>query len=300
MTPSPPLFNQRRVAAHQLRALRIGRHDAEFLTERAGDDIAARVGATNRQFSRGVDLFSFSPVAAELVAGSGRVEFVARYETSAVCAAMNAGDRQRIVVKPADRSVLPIDADGIDFAMSVFGLHWCDDVPGMLVQIRRALAADGLFMGTLLGDGTLAELRDSLMQAELELTGGASARVDPFIDVRQAGALVMRAGFALPVADAETVSARYPSMSALIADLRAMGATSALTQPGKAPHRRLFERAEQIYRDQYGDDEGRVRATFNLVHVAGWAPDASQQKPLKPGSATHSLSEALGSEKTKR
>jgi hypothetical protein len=169
-----------------------------------------------------------------------------------------------------------------------------NDIPGMLVQIRRALKPDRLFLGAMAGAGTLAELRESLLAAEAELTGGASPRVLPFADVRDVGALLQRAGFALPVADVETVTVRYATMFDLIADLRAMGAANTLTGRSRKPATRaLFARAAELYAERFADPDGRIRATFSFIWMSGWAPDASQRKPLRPGSADISLARFL-------
>ena len=176
--------------------------------------------------------------------------------------------------------------------MSLLSLQEANDLPGALIQIRRALRPDGLFLGAIAGGGTLAELRESLLAAETELYGGASPRVAPFTDVRDAGALLQRAGFALPVADVETVTVRYASMFGLLRDLRAMGASNALVARTRRPSRRLFARAAEIYAERFADPDGRIRATFAIVWMSGWAPHASQQKPLKPGSATVSLAKS--------
>ena len=189
---------------------------------------------------------------------------------------------------------VPLEPESLDLAVSLLSLHEANDIPGMLIQIRRALRPDGLFLGAMAGGGTLAELRESLLAAETELFGGASPRVIPFTDVRDAGALLQRAGFALPVADVETVTVRYDTMFGLMQDLRAMGATNALADRAGGPvTRRLFARAAEIYAERFSDPDGRVRATFSIVWMSGWAPDASQQKPLKPGSATVSLTDIL-------
>ena len=183
----------------------------------------------------------------------------------------------------------------LDLAVSLLALQDVNDVPGLLIQIRRALRPDGLFLGALAGQGTLSELRDSLLAAETEIYGGASPRVSPFVDVRDAGALLQRAGFALPVADVETVTVRYDDMFALLRDLRAMGATNILADRARRPvSKRFFLRAAEIYAKRHADPDGRIRATFAFVWLSGWAPHASQQKPLKPGSAAMSLAEILG------
>jgi SAM-dependent methyltransferase len=189
---------------------------------------------------------------------------------------------------------VPFEPGSTDLAVSLYGLHEMNDVPGMLIQIRRALRPDGLFLGCMAGAGTLAELREALLTAETELFGGASPRVFPFADVREAGALLQRAGFALPVADIETVTVRYDTMFSLMRDLRAMGATNALAARSRRPaSRALFMRAAEIYAERFSDADGRVRATFSTIWLSGWAPHASQQKPLKRGSGQVPLASVL-------
>ncbi|WP_437344189.1 methyltransferase domain-containing protein [Mesorhizobium marinum] len=190
---------------------------------------------------------------------------------------------------------LPFEPASIDLAASLLSLQDENDIPGMLVQIRRALMPDGLFLGAMAGAGTLAELRESLLAAEAELSGGASPRVLPFADVRDAGALLQRAGFALPVTDVETTTVRYATMFDLMADLRAMGAANTLSGRSRRPQTRaFFARAAQIYAERFSDPDGRIRATFSIIWMSGWAPDASQRKPLRRGSAEVSLAKVLG------
>ncbi len=194
----------------------------------------------------------------------------------------------------APPETVPFEPESLDLVVSLLSLQAMNDIPGMLVQIRRSLRPDGLFLGAFAGVGTLSELRESLLAAETELYGGASPRVIPFTDVRDAGALLQRAGLALPVADVETVTVRYDTLFDLIADLRAMGETSALVDRSRRPGtRKLFARAAEIYAERFSDADGRVRASFSIVWMSGWAPDASQQKPLKPGSAKVSLKTIL-------
>ncbi len=191
---------------------------------------------------------------------------------------------ERFVVQP----------ESFELVVDAVNLHRINDVPGMLVQYKRALKPDGLFIACVPGGDTLTELRQSLTHAESELYGGVHPRVLPFMDVRDAGALLQRAGFALPVADVDSVVVRYDTMFDLMLDIRAMGETSPLAdRPKHLSTAKLFERAAIHYAENFSDPDGRVRATFSFVWMSGWAPDASQQKPLKPGSATHSLAEAL-------
>lgn len=193
-----------------------------------------------------------------------------------------------------EREIVPADPKSADLVVSLMALHEFNDVPGMLAQIQRVLKSDGLFLAAFVGGGTLNELRESLLAAETELTGGASARVYPFMDVRDAGALLQRAGFALPLSDVETVIVRYTTAADLMHDLRAMGASNALVQRSRKPFtKRLLQRTSELYAERHADDDGRIRATFNIIWVSGWAPHTSQQQPLKPGSATVSLADAL-------
>jgi SAM-dependent methyltransferase len=190
---------------------------------------------------------------------------------------------------------LPLPQAGFDLALSGLVLHQVNDLPGVLAQIRRLLKPDGLFMACLPAGRTLQELRECLAEAEMQVLGGMSPRVAPFADIRDLGALLQRAGFALPVTDSELLTLRYDNLFALMADLRAMGATNALTDRLRRPTpHALFLRAAELYAERYSDSDGRIRATIELVWLAGWAPHDSQQKPLRPGSAKMRLAEALG------
>jgi len=260
---------------------------ADFLMRRAAEDLADRLATVGRRFSKAATLFSGTSDAQDTVLASGKVDEAIRVEADAALF----GGSEGIVAAPG---VVPLEPASIDLAVSLLSLQDENDIPGMLIQIRRALKPDGLFLGVLAGAGTLAELRDSLLAAEVEMSGGASARVLPFADVREAGALLQRAGFSLPVADVETVTVRYATMFDLMADLRAMGATNPLSDRSRRPATRgLLMRAAAIYAERYADPDGRIRATFQMIWLSGWAPDASQQKPLRPGSAQISLTKVL-------
>lgn len=282
-----PLFDQDLIVVRKKRALAQAVPGAAFLAERIGEDLADRLAAVERRFADAVALHCVTDHAAEALAASGKVGRVTRVEADAAFLGGGAG-----LVAPSDR--VPLAPESVDLAVSVLSLHEANDVPGQLIQIRRSLRPDGLFLGAMAGGGTLAELRDSLLAAETEVSGGAAPRVMPFADVREAGALLQRAGFALPVADVDTITVRYDSMFGLLRDLRAMGATSALSERSRRPARRaLFHRAAEIYAERHADADGRVRATFSIVWLSGWAPHDSQQKPLRPGSATASLKRFL-------
>ena len=274
--------------AHKRRALAHPVAGADFLMQRAAEDLADRLGAVERKFGKAAVLFCQTQAAADALARSGKVADITRVEGSTAFL----GDAMGLV-EPLE--TVPFDPESLDLAVSLLSLQAMNDIPGMLIQIRRALKPDGLFLGAFAGAGTLSELRESLLAAETELYGGASPRVLPFTDVRDAGALLQRAGFALPVADVETVTVRYETLFDLMADLRAMGETSTLVDRSRRPGaRKFFARAAEIYAERFSDADGRIRASFSIVWMSGWAPDASQQKPLKPGSATVSLARILG------
>jgi len=282
-----PILDTDLLAARRRRVLASGRPGADFLMLRAAEELTDRLSAVERKFSAAASLFSLTGNAADAVLASGRAVAVERIENDAALLRGAAG-----IVSPPDR--VPFSAETCDLIVSLLSLHEANDIPGLLVQIRRALKPDGLFLGALMGAGTLNELRESLLAAETELYGGASPRILPFTDIRDAGALLQRAGLALPVADLDTITVRYDSMFGLLRDLRAMGATNALLARARKPvSRRFFARAAEIYAERFSDADGRVRATFNMVWMSGWAPHEAQQKPLKPGSATASLAEAL-------
>ncbi|MER8975513.1 MULTISPECIES: methyltransferase domain-containing protein [unclassified Mesorhizobium] len=273
--------------ARKRRALTRPIAGADFLMRRAAEDLADRLAAVERRFGKAASLFCQTPAAAEVLAESGKVTENVRVEADAAFLGGQPG-----LLAPLE--TVPFEPESLDLAVSLLSLQAMNDIPGMLVQIRRALKPDGLFLGAFAGTGTLSELRESLLAAETELYGGASPRVIPFTDVRDAGALLQRAGLALPVADVETITVRYDSLFGLVADLRAMGETSALVDRSRRPGTRaLFARAAEIYAERFSDADGRVRASFSVVWMSGWAPDASQQKPLKPGSAKISLKTIL-------
>ena len=284
-----PIFDTTSLLAHKRRAVRLADAGAGFLMQRAAEDLADRLAAVERRFEHPATLFSMTPDAAATIASSDKAAGPIRVEADEALLGM-----EGLVAKD---EILPLEPESIDLAVSLYGLQEMNDVPGMLIQIRRALKPDGLFLGCMAGTGTLSELRESLLAAETEIHGGASPRVFPFADVRDAGALLQRAGFALPVTDVETVTVRYDSMFGLIRDLRAMGQTNALVARSRKPaSRALFMRAAEIYAERFSDPDGRIRATFSTIWLSGWAPHESQQKAAKRGSASISLAKILGEE----
>jgi len=272
------------VRARKRRAM-AGFAGAAFLHARVAEDLADRLEAIPRTFQRvlalgGGGLFSR--------AVRGRPELSARVGhivEADVCGAHVTVDAER----------MPFAARAFDLAVSPLALHWVNDLPGAFVQLRRALSPDGLMLASLFGGETLHELRLALIEAESELTGGAGPRVAPFAGLQDVAHLLQHAGFALPAADRDVVTVRYADPMDLLADLRAMGETAALTERSpRALSRRILGRAFDIYRACFSDPDGRVRATFDIVTATGWAPHESQQQPLKPGGAKTRLADALG------
>ncbi|MEM7566902.1 MAG: methyltransferase domain-containing protein [Pseudomonadota bacterium] len=282
----PRLFDRRRIARQRARAQDAAQGDASarFLLDHAIKDIVDRLGFVSRQFTHALDLGAQDEALGDALQVSGQVERVTRLGPAGTGASWVRGDEE----------VLPFAPASFDLVVSALTLHTVNDLPGTLVQVRRALKPDGLFLALLPGAGTLAELRDSLAAAEAELRGGAAMRVAPFVEVRDAGALLQRAGFALPVADLDPLRVRYDTPFGLLRDLQAMGATNPLIE--REPLRRsVLARAAEIYAEG-ADPDGRIPASFNLVSLSGWAPHESQQKPLRPGSAKTRLADALGAE----
>lgn len=292
MSAPPRIFDRDLLRARLDRAAP-GYAAADFLKRRAAEDAVVRLEAIMREFPRAVDLGARNGAFAQALAESdaaARVGLLVETDLSEKMLAGRSGPR--LVV---DEERLPFAAGSLDLVVSTLSLHWANDVVGALIQIRRALKPDGLFIGSLLGGATLTELRQSLLAAEAELTGGAGPRVSPFADPYDAAGLLQRSGFALPVADVDRVTVRYSHPLKLLADLRAMGETSVLAERHPKPlTRQVLGRAFQIYAERFGEPDGRLPATFEILTLTGWAPDPSQQKPLKPGSAKMRLADALG------
>lgn len=275
------VFDRGLVRRRQARALAGAYPD--FLVRRALEDLEERLGAVTRRFALAADLGTPLPLAGSVLAA--KADAVLRM------AEAQGGDADFV----GDLEALPLAEESIDLAASLFALHAVNDLPGAMIQIKRALRPDGLFMACLPAGQTLTELRQVLLAAEVEVTGGASPRISPFADLRDLGGLMQRAGFALPVIDSETVTVRYGTIFGLLADLRAMGWANALADRSRKPLRRgVLLRAAELYAERFADADGRLRATFELVWLSGWAPHESQQKPLRPGSAKARLADALG------
>lgn len=282
------IFDQALVSGNRRRALKAFDPKATFLLDIAAEELASRLAIIERRFDSAVSLFDVTGEAATAALATGKVGDIQRVELAGAYRGNALATREAALEAPE------LPPASVNLVLSPLSLHLTNDTPGVLVQIRRALKPDGLLLAAIPGAGTLQELREVLLAAESEIHGGVSPRVIPFADVRDIGALLQRAGFALPVVDAETYTVRYDSLFDLMRDLRAMGMANPLAARSRRPlTRRFFLRAAELYAERYSDADGRIRATFSIVYASGWAPHESQQKPLKPGSAKARLADAL-------
>lgn len=276
MSSNPAIFDRRLLRMRQARARALG--PETFLVDRIAGELGERLSAVLRQFDRAADVGTPTDAARRMLAASGKVAAV--YGADSVI---------------ADEEALPFADGSLDLVVSALALQFVNDLPGTLIQIRRALKPDGLLLAALLGGDTLIELREAFAEAEIEIEGGVSPHVAPFADVRVLGALLQRAGFALPVVDSDRLTVRYDSVFNLMKDLRRMGATNILSERRRTPLKRAtLAKMAEIYARRFSDADGRLRATFEVAWLSGWAPHDSQQKPLKPGTATQRLADALG------
>ena len=277
------VFDRALLRRRRVRARALG--PETFLLERVAADLAERLGAVLRQFDVAVDLGTPGDALRHELADSAAIG-------TTFGASLLAHDDVSVV---ADEEALPFRDASLDLVVSALALQFVNDLPGTLIQIRRALKPDGLFLAAMLGGDTLVELREAFAAAEAELEGGVSPHVAPFTDVREMGALLQRAGLALPVTDVDRLTVRYSSAVTLMAELRRMGATNVLTERRRTPLRRAtLARLAEIYAQRFADPDGRLRATFEIIWLSGWAPHESQQQPLRPGSAKSRLADALG------
>ena len=276
-TAAPVLFDRALLRARQDRARR--GEPATFLLDRVAEDMEERLAAVTRDFSDVADIWT----PRELLQKSDLLR-------------KPVADRFKSITRIAtdETETLPLQPESIDLAVSALAFQFVNDLPGVLAQIRRALRPDGLLLAAMLGGDTLTELRQAFAEAEAECEGGVSPRVAPFADLRDVGALLQRAGFALPVTDVDGVVVRYDNAFALMADLRRMGATNIMVERRRTPTRiATMLRMSEIYASRFADPDGRIRATFDVIWLSGWAPHESQPKPLRPGSAKASLEAAV-------
>lgn len=288
----PLIFDRYALVRALARAVSIG--PADFLLAQVSEDLIARLQTTLRPFPHALDLGTPLPSLAAALSGHAPQRLILRAATLPE----SLSPHWSTIV--CDVETLPFAPESFDLAVSAFALQSVNDLPGVLIQLRRALAPDGLLLACMLGGQSLHELRTVFAMAEEEISGGVSPRVAPFADLRDMGGLLQRAGFALPVTDVDIITVRYKNLFALMADLRAMGATNTLASRSRKPLRRaVVLRAAQLYQDMFADADGRIRATFEIVWLSGWAPHESQQKPLAPGSAKMRLADALNMKQRK-
>lgn len=289
VTPDHEIFDRTLLFSRRDRAAADAeRH--EFLLARVADDLVERLAAIQRRFPVVLNLGAYHGLLGRRLRQVPGVQLVIDAEPS--WRLLQQCESPRV---QADEERLPFRDGSLDLVASGLSLQLVNDLPGALVQIRRALKPDGLFLAALLGGGTLMELRHALLAAEEEVSGGASPRVAPFADVQDLGALLQRARFALPVVDADTVTVTYPDPLVLMREVRAMGAANILRARERRPLRRTtLQRALALYQERFGLADGRVPATFEIITLTGWAPHESQQQPLQPGTATMRLADALG------
>jgi SAM-dependent methyltransferase len=270
---APILFDRAMLLARQRRARKLG--PAEFLVDRVAEDMEERLHAVLRDFSDAAEVWT----PGEVLRGPIRE----RFKTFT-----------HLMLEDSPDETLPFQPGSLDLVISALALQFVNDLPGVLAQIRRALRPDGLLLAAMIGGDTLTELRQAFAAAEAECEGGVSPRVAPFADLRDVGGLLQRAGFALPVTDLDHIVVRYDNAVALMADLRRMGATNILVERRRTPTRRAtLLRMAQIYAERFADPDGRIRATYDVIWLSGWAPHESQPKPLQPGSAKASLEDAV-------
>src|SRR5262252_805879 len=294
VSPRPLVFDRRRQRAYRRRAATLG--PSTFLIERVAEDLSDRLATVLRRFECAVDLGTPTDALRRVLAASGKVGTVIAAD-ALIEARWGSLVRDVPLAVAADEEALPFRDGSLDLVVSALALQFVNDLPGTLVQIRRALRADGLFIAALAGGDTLTELRQSFAAAEAEIEDGVSPRVAPFADLRDLGTLLQRAGFALPVTDVDRLTVRYASPLVLMHDLRRMGATNVLVERSRRPLKRaVLARMIESYGERFADADGRIRATFEIMWLSGWAPHASQQQPLKPGSARQRLADALGTQ----
>ncbi len=288
------MFDRARVAQNRDRASSRFREYA-FLKGRESTQLLERLADTSREFERALDFGAHDGQACEALQKSGKVsEIIALEAAPRMLAELEARGFEAI---GSDDEIVPFEPDSFDLVTSVLALHWINDLPGMLTQIRQVLKPDGLFLACLFGGGTLSELRAAIIEAESEVIGGISPRLSPLPGLQDMAGLLQRAGFALPVADVDRVTVRYSHPMKLLEDLKGMGEQAAFAkregQERRPLSRRILARMCEIYADRFSDPDGKVRATFEIIWLSGWAPHASQPKPLRPGSGKHSLADAV-------
>ncbi|MZR29020.1 methyltransferase domain-containing protein [Sneathiella litorea] len=289
LPPEQVIFDRKLVANHRNRAARLDWPRHRFLFDEIAGRLAERLLDINHSFSLALDLGGRDGMFGEKLLAMKKVDRVIRTDLSAEM--LDKATEPSVV---ADEEFLPFKENSFDLVGSVLGLHWTNDLPGALSQIAKSLKPNGLFLGALFGIDSLQELKACLIEAESEIKGGVSPRISPFTEVRDAGALLQRAGLALPVTDVDVITLKYEHPFALMQELRGMGETNALIERQKHfTQRRILLRAAELYIENYADADGRVPATFQVIYMSGWAPHESQQKPIARGSGKVNLRDYL-------
>ena len=291
MTDGMNVFDRRLVRRHRDRAAaNLTAHD--FLFREVAERLADRLDDVTRKFPLALELGCHGGEIASVLRGRGGIETLIQCDLSPAMARRAAANGNPTLA--ADEEALPFAPESFDLVISGLSLHWVNDLPGCLLQVRQCLKPDGLFLAAMLGGDTLYELRQSLMEAELAEAGGVSPRVSPFADLRDAGGLLQRAGFALPVIDGDRLTASYSDILKLMRDLRGMGEANAVQARTDRPvSRAVIARADEIYRRRFGDSDRRLPASFQIIYLTAWAPAVGQQRALAPGSARTRLANAL-------
>ncbi len=297
---TPQVFDRKAQRDHRDRASRrFADHD--FLFRMGAERLTDRLLDIKRQFPQALDLGCRGGSVAGALAGSsnfGITQLIQADISSAMAVRAYQSYSHPTIV--CDEELLPFRSESFDLILSNLSLHWVNDLPGSLIQIRQSLRPDGLFCASLFGAGTLSELRDVFLEAEMDLKSGVSLRVSPFAEVRDLGGLLQRAGFSLPVVDTDKITVTFTDVFQLMADLRGMGETNAIFDRQKTfTGREIFAKAAALYAQRYGMEDGRIPASFHVITLTAWAPHASQPKPLRRGSATASLADALDDRKNK-
>ncbi len=291
---SPPRLFDRQLLSRRLDRAARTFAQAQFLRQRSTEDLLHSLGAVNRRFDVALEIGARDGLfARELAASpdSRKIELLIEADLSHTFLQQAQGAARLIM----DEEQLPLGDDSLDLVVSTLALHTVNDLPGVLVQIRRALKADGLFIASMFGGETLKELRGCLMEAELEVRGGYGPRIAPFAEAPDLIELLRRTGFNMPVVDSDRVTVSYDHPLKLMADLRLMGESNVLAdRPRRGLNRAILHRMSALYFERFADDEGRITATFEIITLSGWKPHESQQKPLRPGSAKMRLADALG------
>lgn len=291
MTDAMRVFDRELLRRRRERA-RPGYGDFAFLEEEIAERLVERLGDIRRRFPLALEIGARCGALGRALRASGKVDTLVQSDLATGWACARAGEGPALAL---DEELLPIADGSLDAVFGALSLHWVNDLPGALTQLRRALKPDGLLLVALLGGDTLVELRDAFTEAELEVTGGVSPRVSPFADLRDAGGLLQRAGLALPVVDADTITVTYETALHLMRDLRGMGETNLVLERRRTPMTRtLLSRVADLYARRFAGSDGRIPARFQVLYLTGWAPADNQPRALRPGSAGARLADALG------